>query len=396
MLKVGLTGGIGAGKSTVATILAEFGAFVVDADRLAHEVVAPGSDGLAKVIRHFGRGILTEEGSLDRKALAQRVFGDDVARAQLEAIIHPLVRERANELVQRQSEDTIVVEDIPLLVETRSAPHFHLVIDVEAPHVLRLQRLAERGMAAEDAQRRINAQASDRQRREACDVVIENSGDVDHLRAELRRLWTERIEPASENLRLRRAATRPEKLQLVEPDPEWAHRFERIAARLRYAMGPNALRIDHTGSTAIWGLKAKDVIDVQVTVLRLSVVDSLESQLNGAGFFGRTMFDEPKPEFPEQSQWEKRLYGSIDPGNITHIHMRQVGTPGQRYALMFRDWLRDDIESRNAYAEIKERAAANNESTTEYVGAKEPWFGQFGWPGAHEWAAKTGWRPPLC
>lgn len=396
MLKIGLTGGIGAGKSTVAAFLDELGAFIIDADQLAREVVAPGTTGFADIVRRFGNDVVQADGSLDRAALARHIFADDGARRDLEKIIHPRVRARAKELAAAQDEETIVVEDIPLLVETRAAPRFHLVIDVEAPDELRLERLQERGMAAEDARRRMASQASEVQRREACDVVIDNSGDLELVKAEVRRLWAERIVPAANNLAQERAAIRPEKLHFVEPDPEWAHQFERIAARLRFVLGPNALRIDHVGSTAIWGLKAKPIIDVQVTVLRLSVVDSYVKQLNRSGFFGGSYYDEPKPEYPDKGVWEKRLYLSIDPGNLTHIHIRQANSPGQEFALLFRDWLRSDTVARQEYAQLKDRLASHYGSTTEYAVEKEPWFTDIAWPRARAWAAESGWRPPLC
>lgn len=396
MLKIGLTGGIGSGKSTVATFLEELGAFVIDADKLARDVVAPGTTGFAQIVQRFGKNVLRSDGTLDRQALASHVFSDEGARRELEGIIHPRVRARAKELATAQSDETIVVEDIPLLVETRSAPRFHLVIDVEAPDDVRLERLQGRGMSSEDARRRMDSQVSDVRRREACDVVIDNSGERDLVRAQVNRVWTERIIPTAKNLAQGKAAKRPEKLHLVEPDPEWAHQFERIAARLRFVLGPNALRIDHIGSTAVWGLKAKPVIDVQVTVLRLSLFDAFETQLNQAGFFGGKYFDEPKPEIPQTQSWEKRLYGSIDPGNLTHIHIREANSPGQKFALMFRDWLRADADSRQEYAQLKDRLATQPDSTTGYAALKEPWFSEVAWPRARAWAEKTGWRPPLC
>lgn len=396
MLKIGLTGGIGAGKSTVAAILDELGAFIIDADQLAREVVAPGTSGFSDIVRRFGNDVVRSDGTLDRAALARHIFADDTARRDLEKIIHPRVRARAKELAAAQDPSTIVVEDIPLLVETRAAPRYHLTIDVEAPDELRLQRLESRGMAREDAQRRMDSQASEIQRREACDVVIDNSGDLDQVTAEVHRLWADRIVPAANNLVREGAAIGLEKLHLEQPNPEWAHQFERIAARLRFVLGPNALRIDHVGSTAIWGLKAKPIIDVQVTVLRLSVVDSYVKQLNKSGFFGGTYYDEPKPEYPDKGIWEKRLFLSIDPGNLTHIHIRQANTPGQEFALLFRDWLRSDTASREEYGRLKDRLASLYDSTTEYATEKEPWFNDVAWPRAWAWAAETGWRPPMC
>ncbi|GAB3654013.1 dephospho-CoA kinase [Glycomyces tarimensis] len=396
MLKVALTGGIGAGKSTVAAKLAQLGAFVIDADALARAVVAPDTEGLAAVVSRFGPDILDADGALDRARLARIVFDDAHARAELEAIVHPRVRLRARELTAAQPDDTIVVQDIPLLAETGQAPSFHLAIDVEAPRELRLERLVERGMDRDDALRRIDAQASDAERREVCDVVLYNRDGRADIERRVTMLWDERIVPFSENLHLGRKQDRPDKLQFVESDPAWPRRFEHLAARLRRVMGPSAVRIDHVGSSAVAGLPAKDVIDIQVTVVTLRAVDMLEDALGEAGFFGRRAFDEPKPDRPDVAEWEKRFYGYADPGNIAHIHFRPIDSPGQRFALLFRDWLRADARARADYAQAKGELAAKVDSTKAYVEAKEPWFLREGWPRANKWAEATGWHPPVC
>ncbi|GAB3229458.1 dephospho-CoA kinase [Glycomyces halotolerans] len=396
MLKVALTGGIGAGKSTVAAELEKLGAYVVDADALAREVVAPDTDGLAAVVSRFGPEVLDADGALDRARLARIVFDDAHARAELEAIIHPRVRQRARELTDAQNDDAIVVQDIPLLAETGQAPSFHLAIDVEAPRELRLERLVERGMSRDDAIRRIDAQASDAERREVCDVVLYNRDGVEEIGRRVAMLWDERIVPFAENLRLRREEHRPEKLQFVESDPAWPRRFEHLAARLRRVMGPSAVRIDHVGSTAVSGLPSKDVIDIQVTVVTLRAVDMMQEELGAAGFFGGEAFDDPKPDRPDLSEWEKRLYGYADPGNIAHIHFRPIDSPGQRFALLFRDWLRADAQARADYAQAKGELAAKVDSVTAYAEAKEPWFLREGWPRANRWAEASGWHPPVC
>jgi dephospho-CoA kinase len=194
---VGLTGGIGAGKSEVARRLAELGALVIDSDRLAREVVEPGTGGLAEVVAAFGTGVLGPDGALDRPALGRRVFGDEAARHRLEAIIHPRVRARSGELVAAAAPDAVVVNDIPLLVESGLGNGFDLVVVVAASEQTRLRRLAQaRGMTAEEARSRMAAQASDEQRRAAADVVLDNDGSLDDLRAAVDRLWHDRIEPA--------------------------------------------------------------------------------------------------------------------------------------------------------------------------------------------------------
>jgi dephospho-CoA kinase len=396
VLKVALTGGIGAGKSTVAAKLSELGARVIDADALSREVVAPNTEGLAAVVSRFGPQVLNADGALDRAELAEIVFSNPPARAELEAIVHPRVRARARELTDALPDDAIVVQDIPLLAETGQAPGFHLNIDVEAPRELRLERLAERGLPREDALRRIDAQASDAERREVCDVVIHNGGDLHELERRVTLMWEERIVPFAENLRRSRYEPRPEKLQLVETDPAWAHRFEHHAARLRRVVGPSAVRIDHVGSTAVPGLIAKDVIDIQVTVVTLHIVDAFAESLGDAGYFGKVVQDSVKPGFPDAEQWEKRFYGYADPGNIAHIHFRPIESPGQRFALLFRDWLRSDAPARAEYAQVKRALAAKFDSAGDYTAAKEPWFDNEAWSRANRWAAETGWHAPLC
>jgi dephospho-CoA kinase len=191
---VGLTGGIGAGKSEVARRLAELGAIVIDSDRLAREVVEPGTEGLAEVFAAFGPEVLGPDGALDRPALGRRVFGDEDARRRLEAIIHPRVRARSAELIAAAPPDAVVVNDIPLLVESGLGSGFDVVVVVAASEETRLRRLAQaRGMPAEEARSRMAAQATDEERRAAADVVIENDGSLAELRAAVDRLWHDRL-----------------------------------------------------------------------------------------------------------------------------------------------------------------------------------------------------------
>ena len=182
MLKVGLTGGIAAGKSLAARTLVQCGAVLVDADALAREVVEPGTEGLAAVVEAFGPEILAPDGSLDRQALAAVVFGDKERRAVLNGIIHPLVRARAAQLAAQAPADGILVQDIPLLVETGQAENFDFVLVVEAPEDVRLQRMVrDRGMDSNAARARIAAQATPGQRAAAADVVLHNTGTPEEL-----------------------------------------------------------------------------------------------------------------------------------------------------------------------------------------------------------------------
>jgi dephospho-CoA kinase len=196
VLRIGLTGGIGSGKSTVAALLAARGALVVDADRIAREVVEPGTPGLAAVVEAFGPGVLTADGALDRAALASVVFSDPQARARLDAIVHPLVRARAREAVAQAPPDAVVVQDVPLLVETGQAGQYDLVLVVEAVLETRVARLVRRGLGEDDARARIAAQATDEQRRAVADVVLDNSGAPEALAGQVDRFWAERVAPA--------------------------------------------------------------------------------------------------------------------------------------------------------------------------------------------------------
>ena len=194
MTRIGLTGGIGAGKSTVARELERLGALVVDADAIAREVVAPGTPGLAAVVAEFGDSVLTPDGSLDRPALGRIVFADPAARARLEAITHPLIRAESARRAAAAPPGAVVVHDVPLIVERGLAAQYDLVVVVGADEDVRLERLVrDRGMPREDALARIRAQATDAERRAVADVWLDNSGTQEELLAQVRDLWRERL-----------------------------------------------------------------------------------------------------------------------------------------------------------------------------------------------------------
>jgi len=195
-VQIGLTGGIGSGKSTAARRFAELGALVIDSDVVAREVVEPGTEGLAAVVAEFGERVLDGDGRLDRPALAEVVFGDEAARERLNAILHPRIRARVAERVAAAPPGTVVVQDVPLLVETGQAGLFDLVVVVEAPEELRVARLGrDRGMPPEQVRTRMAAQAGDEQRRAVADAVLVNDGTPDDLRAKVDQLWRTRISP---------------------------------------------------------------------------------------------------------------------------------------------------------------------------------------------------------
>ncbi|MFF7792557.1 dephospho-CoA kinase [Streptomyces sp. NPDC007991] len=192
MLKVGLTGGIGAGKSEVSRLLVERGAVLIDADRIAREVVAPGTPGLAAVVEAFGEEVLTADGSLDRPRLGSLVFADAAKLATLNAIVHPLVGARSRELEEAAAEDAVVVHDVPLLTENGLAPLYDVVIVVDATPETQLDRLVRlRGMTEEDARARMAAQATREQRREIADIVIDNDVPLEDLERRVKDVWAE-------------------------------------------------------------------------------------------------------------------------------------------------------------------------------------------------------------
>src|ERR1700728_2823483 len=201
MLRIGLTGGIGAGKSTVSATFSQRGGVIVDGDVISREVVEPGTEGLAALVDAFGDDILLADGALDRPALAAKAFSSDESRKTLNGIVHPLVGKRRAELIAAVPEDSVVVEDIPLLVESGMAPMFPLVVVVFADAEVRLTRLVQqRGMAEDDARARIAAQASDQQRRAVADVWLDNSGTPEALAERAREVWDHRITPFAANL----------------------------------------------------------------------------------------------------------------------------------------------------------------------------------------------------
>ena len=189
---VALTGGIASGKTTVANLLAEHGALLIDSDQLAREVVEPGTPGLAQVVTRFGEQVLTQTGRLDRQALGEIVFADAAARADLNAIIHPLVRRRRAELIAQAAAGRIVVSVIPLLVETGLVDQFDAVVVVDVPSQTQVARLVRRNdISQEQAQARLDAQASRAERLAAADWVVTNSGSRAELEAQVERLWSQ-------------------------------------------------------------------------------------------------------------------------------------------------------------------------------------------------------------
>lgn len=399
MLRIGLSGGIGAGKSTVSATFAECGGIVLDGDVIAREVVEPGTVGLGKLVDAFGRDILHLDGTLNRPALATLAFGDSRHLATMNGIVHPLIAHRRSELIAAAATDAVVIEDIPLLVESQMAAMFPLVVIVHADEDVRVKRLIEhRGFAEADARARIAAQATEVQRAAAADVWLDNAGSAAELKVKALDLWHHRIQPFAQNLAQRRAAqSAPE---VVDYDLSWQVQASRVLARLNTACGHHAVRFDHIGSTAVPGMAGRDVIDVQITVDSLATADKLGEALLAAGYpriahvtadgehlDGRSTV----AEFDHSSNpayWQKRLHASADPGRPTNVHIRVAGWPNQQFAVLFVDWLTANPAAQADYRAVKRNAAL----TGAYAQTKEPWFLD-AYRRAWAWADATGWRP---
>jgi dephospho-CoA kinase len=399
VLKIGLTGGIASGKSLVSARLRELGAVLIDADALARKVVEPGTPGLAGVVAEFGEDIVDAEGRLDRARLGAIVFAEPDRREALNAIIHPRVREKAAAMLATAKPGDIVVQDIPLLVETGQGSSFHLVLVVDASDEERIRRMTEiRGMTVEDAVSRMAAQAGRDERLAAADIVLDNSGTVEDVTGLVDSLWEERLAPFARNLAAGRPAPRAGGPVLSPPNPDWPVQAERLLARILRA-SPEVLGADHIGSTAVPGLPAKDIIDLQVNVSSLESADRIARALGEAGFplQEASARDTPKPPELDPSAWQKRFHCNADPGRPANVHVRVLGSPGWRYALLFRDWLRANSDAVRMYADMKQELAAlhgGDHRTLEYAEAKEPWFTEVAWPLMDAWARSSGWQPP--
>jgi len=325
------------------------------------------------------------------------VFADAGRRRALEAITHPRIAARTAELIAAAAPEAVVVHDIPLLVEKRMGPGYHLVVVVDAPEDVRVRRLvATRGMAADDARARLRAQADTAQRRAAADVWLDTDRPREEVGADVERLWHDRLLPFERNVRTGTVVRRPDVPTLVPYDEGWPARAARLADRVAAAAGPLGVGVEHVGSTSVPGLAAKDVVDLQLAVRSLAAADEVAPLLAAAGFPALSGIDTDTVHSevdPAPAAWAKRLHGGADPAVVVHLHVRMKGSAGWRTALLLRDWLRADADARAEYVAHKWRLAAASATTAEYTAAKEPWFGD-ALPRALSWADQTGWTPP--
>ena len=373
MLKIGLTGGIGAGKSTVSDIFAKHGASIIDADKIAREVVAPGEPLLQELAATFGQVVIASDGGLDRAQLAVMAFADEEGTAALNALMHPAIRDRTAEHFARHSDAEVVVHDVPLLVENAMTPAYHLNLLVDVPAEVRLERLmSARGMDRGDAEARIARQATDEERLAVCDIVIDNAGPVETTRARVSELVEERILPFAANLQRERWAERG-RAELVDPDTQkWSAQAQQIIAKLHHGIGEQ-YRIEHIGSTAVPGLVAKDVIDLQLLVPDLATARALSTRLTELGYPGQDSFDNSGAGDSEP----KRIHANTDPGRAVNLHVRTEASVGAVFARELLELLRDDAAERERYAQLKRSLAqehAGDAQAEDYAEAKEPYF----------------------
>jgi dephospho-CoA kinase len=366
-----VTGGIAAGKSTVVGVLRGLGAVVVDADALAREVLAPGAPAVAEVAEAFGPGLVTAAGAVDRAGLGRLVFADPAARARLEAITHPRIQALSRTRFEAAPANSVVVHDIPLLVELDLTDQYHLVVVVDAPAEERVRRLVvERGMTEDDAWVRVRAQASDAQRRAAADVWLDNPGAPEDLAARATRLWHDRLIPFEANLRFGRPAPRTGRPVIVDHDPGWAAAGSRLVARVRRALGGTVTSVEHVGSTAVPGLAAQDVLEVQVVTADLDTAQSVAGQLVDVGLVPAPgQWRDTPATVP--GRWQKAVAVNADPDRAVDCHIRPAGSPAVGEVLGFRDVLRADAALRERYAELKHRLAQRTRaSVDDYATAK--------------------------
>ena len=397
MLRVGLTGGIGSGKSTVAQRFRELGAVLIDADELAREVVRLDSPGLAAIRQRFGDTVIAPDGSLERGVLGGIVFADVQARKDLEAITHPLIGARTRELLQEAAPDKIVVHEVPLLAELGMASAYHLVVVVGADNDIRMARLtSERGFTEADARARISAQAGDRLRRAVADAWLDNNGSVDELLAQVDVLWQDRILDFNDNLILGRVSGQLGSPVLVEYDDSWPGTAARLAGRVSAALGDRAVAVEHIGSTSVRGLCAQDVIDLQVGVRVFADAENpaFARCLADKGFplaGGEHLTTKATPKWIDDATTvREHLYGSSDPGRVVRLHIREIDGRLWRAALVLRDWLRAEADEREAYGAFKRQLAQTSKTNTYYLEAQGPWLEKAS-ARADAWAFRTGW-----
>lgn len=317
-ITVAVTGGIGAGKSTVSGLLAERGAIVVDSDRLAREAVDVGTSGLLAIKNRFGEAVIAENGSLNRPALASIVFTDPAARQDLEGIIHPLVRARFEAIRVQAPSGSVVVNDIPLLTTVAAAASFHLVVGVYAAESARITRLVERGLTDVDARARIAAQISDAARRSLCDLWIDNNSTPAAAQQEADQLWCRLAEFAA-NVELAQVAA-DEDRAVVSYRSEWPAIAARLSARIERATGLGPAR--HVGPTSIPGQAAPDRVELELTLENPGDGEALKSGLIAAGLPPRRG-NRPGGLLPRGGQSRRRLgdvHGNADPGQSLSLY----------------------------------------------------------------------------
>lgn len=409
MLEIGLTGGIGSGKSTIAHELASLGAHVIDSDQLARDVVAPGTEGLAQVVASFGPEMLFEDGNLDRAKLGRRVFSKPEDLATLNGIIHPLVRQRSEEKVRALPPGAVVVHDVPLLVEKHMAKLYDLVMVVSASRATRQKRLLDsRALSLEDIERRMAAQATDEARREVADIWLNNDGDPTATTHVLRQVWHERLAPYAVNLANERPASHSGLLNLLRSQQNgrnWHIKATQMANRIGYRLGIREGDICHIGATAVPGLDAEDVVELQLGVATRREAESVTASLASAGYplvadaeggaacedFERWWSTHAQTVGSGRDGFE-RVHASADPGQNALVYVRQISSARWAYPLLMRDWLRADPRARDDFSRVRARWAGASVSRETFAAQCAAYLDGVT-PAALAWAEQN-WRLP--
>lgn len=391
LLHIGLTGGIGAGKSTVAAIFAELGAQIIDADKLAHEVLEPGSSALAEIGEVFGSEFINSAGELERGALGAYVFNNPEQLKKLNAIVHPAVAKLTKDRVAELPADAVIVHDVPLIAENDLKANYHLVFVAQCPQQIRMDRLTqERGMSLENARSRIAAQANDEQRRKIADALIPTHGSIETTRAAVEKLWQERVLPMQRNMMQNTRSPHSPQVRLLPNPPEprsWQVQAQQLMDRIIVVLKDVGLQVgtdftvDHIGSTAIGGIWAKDVLDVQLQVINESAQERISQALIAGGFPGQPAFDYAKSGWPAGAgnRVPKMFHANADPAREVHIHIRAVDSLAASYALNFVKLHRQSLIQRDRYAQLKAQLLRTTANRAEYADRKEAYFDDV-WP----------------
>lgn len=348
MIKIGLSGGIGSGKSTVVKMLSSCGAYIIDSDKLAREVVEPGTPGLHSIVEHFGEKVLAESGELNRNALSAIVFQSDEARKVLNSITHPRIAQRTQQLIEEAPRDSIIVHDTPLLVELNLGVFYDAVIIVWASMETRLHRLQKyRDMPQEEALSRIHAQTSDEIRSQTADVVIDNNSTVEAARAQVYDLFYHYLVPWRDHLIEGEPLSMP--ISLVShqgKNPIAPKIIARLWTLLHSVTDSGIVSIEHIGATSMNLSLGQDIIDIHITVTHWNKKDIILSTLKDGGYvMVKYRHDEEK--------LAEYILSSTNPLRKSCIYIHHVDNPCREMYLHSNEFLRLHPQYHQQYIQSK-------------------------------------------